>query len=244
MGDHTGAIVKVHRSNFALEGFVADVPVSALAPVAAARGIPVVHDLGSGLLLSLDDLGLTGEPTARDALRAGASIVCMSGDKLLGGPQAGIMLGEARIVDALRRNPLARSYRVDKLTLAALEATLALYRDPARVRREIPILAMLSAPVDELRRRGEGVCAALGADRDACVVDSEATVGGGAFPTARIASAAISVGGDAVRIEQRLRAGNPPVIARVANGRVLLDMRAMLPASDARLAAALATALA
>ncbi len=239
----TAAIVKVHRSNFAVAGFVADVGAAELASLCAERGLPLIHDLGSGLLIDLAPIGLTGEPTARDAIRAGASVVTMSGDKLLGGPQAGIVLGSARMIAAIRANPLARSYRVDKLTLAALEATLALYRDPPRALREIPALAQLGATVGELRPRAERVAAAL-ASANVGVVDTVASVGGGAFPTAQIPSVALAIAGDATRIEQRLRAGDPPLLARVAEGRVLIDLRTIFPADDERLPAIVRAAIA
>jgi L-seryl-tRNA(Ser) seleniumtransferase len=225
-GGDIGAIVKVHRSNFALEGFVAEATVAELRSVAHDTGLPIVHDLGSGLLISLESLGLTGEPTARDALRAGATVVTMSGDKLLGGPQSGVVVGARSVIGAMRENPLARSYRVDKLTLAALEATLALYRDPDRALREIPVLAMLSIPVAELRGRAEVLRAGLRAKgADVHVVDSDASVGGGAFPTARIPSIAVAFGGDAAKLEERLRLGEPPVIGRMLDGRLLIDLR-------------------
>ncbi|MDF1506397.1 L-seryl-tRNA(Sec) selenium transferase, partial [Roseisolibacter sp. H3M3-2] len=159
----TAALLKVHRSNFAIEGFTAQASVAELAPVAARAGVPLLHDFGSGLLLPLDAHGLSGEPTARDLVDAGATLVIMSGDKLLGGPQAGLVVGRADAVARLRRHPLARALRVDKLTLAALEATLALYRDPAKARREIPALAMLTAPAEALRERADRLEAALAA---------------------------------------------------------------------------------
>jgi L-seryl-tRNA(Ser) seleniumtransferase len=238
----TGAIVKVHRSNFALEGFVAEASVRELAELARERGIPVLHDLGSGLLLSLEEFGLRGEPTARDSLRDGAALVTMSGDKLLGGPQAGIVLGTSARIAALRANPLARSFRVDKLTLAALEATLALYQDPARARREIPALAQLTASVEELRERALRLAGRIG-PLHASVVDSTASVGGGAFPTARIASVALSFSNDVVGLEQRLRAGTPPVIARVADGRLLVDLRTIRAEEENELVAAIRSAV-
>jgi L-seryl-tRNA(Ser) seleniumtransferase len=224
--------VKVHRSNFAIEGFVAEATVAELAALATPRGIPVLHDLGSGLLLSLDEYGLTGEPTARDALRAGAGVVTMSGDKLLGGPQAGIILGTRAIVAALRNNPLARSYRVDKLTLAALEATLALYRDPPRAFREIPALAQLTVSVTHLRDRANRLMAALGSPAGSAVADSEASVGGGAFPTARIPSVALAFTRDVMTLEATLRAARPTVLARIADGRLLIDLRTVRPEED------------
>ncbi|MHB0950050.1 MAG: L-seryl-tRNA(Sec) selenium transferase [Gemmatimonadaceae bacterium] len=245
IGAATGAMVKVHRSNFALEGFVAEVSVSELAALGRERGLPVIHDLGSGLLAPLDDVGLRGEPTASDSVRAGADLVTMSGDKLLGGPQAGILVGTRAAVERVRRSPLARSYRVDKLTLAALEATLRLHRDPARARREIPALAMLTAPVEALRLRATALGRALGeAGIEARVVESEATVGGGAFPTARIPSVAIAIGGRAARLEARLRAGEPAVVGRIANDALLLDLRAVLPREDEALREAIVVACA
>ena len=237
-------IMKVHRSNFTIEGFVAEATVAQLRSVAEKANAPIIHDLGSGLLIPLDALGLTGEPTARDALRDGATIVTMSGDKLLGGPQAGIIVGERTIIAALRANPLARSYRVDKLTLAALEATLALYRDPERALREIPVLAMLGTPVDALRDRARKVRDGLGSlASQLIVVDSEASVGGGAFPRAPIPSVALAVGGDAAAVERRLRLGDPAVIGRLADDKLLIDLRTVRKEEDEALAAAIGTAL-
>ena len=163
LSPRTGALVSVHRSNFTIEGFVASVPVRELVPIAAEGRVPLLHDFGSGLLLDLSPWGLTGEPSARDAVKAGASLVMMSGDKLLGGPQAGIIVGKAELIGALRRNPLARALRVDKLTLAALEATLALYRDPARAVSAIPALAMLTTSVMALEARASHLAAVLAA---------------------------------------------------------------------------------
>jgi len=238
----TGAIVKVHRSNFEISGFVAEASAAALGALCVERKLPLIHDLGSGLMVSLEHLGLTGEPTAVDAIRDGATVVTMSGDKLLGGPQAGLLLGNRDAIDKIRKNPLTRSYRVDKLTLAALEATLALYRDPAVAMLEIPALAQLNASVADLRRRAERIIAQLG--ERATIVDSEASAGGGAFPTAKIASVAVALNGNADSIEHSLRASTPPVIARVADGRVLVDLRAIFPDDDALLTSLLRSALA
>jgi L-seryl-tRNA(Ser) seleniumtransferase len=233
VGAATGAIVKVHRSNFAISGFVAEASVGELAALAAEANVSLLHDLGSGLLMSLADCGLGGEPTAADAVRAGGSnaIVTVSGDKLLGGPQAGIIVGSRDAIDHIRKNPLTRSYRVDKLTLAALEATLALYRDPARARREIPVLAQLTATPAALRVRGESIAQRIAMPM-VSVVESEASVGGGAFPTARIPSIALAIAGHADAIERQLRVGDPPVIARVSDRRVIIDLRTIFPADD------------
>lgn len=231
----TGAIVSVHRSNFTVDGFVAAVPTRELAALAHAAGVPLLYDFGSGLMLDLSPWGLRGESTARDAVAAGAPLVVMSGDKLLGGPQAGIILGRADLVDALRRNPLARALRVDKLTLAALQATLRLYRDPARAVRDIPALAMLTAPVDALRVRAATLAAQLATHGVRTrVAETEATVGGGAFPSSRIPSCALVLDGDATRRERALRDGALPVIGRVADGALWLDLRGIAAADDAR----------
>jgi len=239
-GPNTGAIVAVHRSNFTVEGFVASVPLRDLAALADGAGVPLLHDFGSGLMLDLAPWGLRGEPTARDAVAAGASLVVMSGDKLLGGPQAGIILGHAALVDALRRNPLARALRVDKLTLAALHATLRLYREPARALREVPVLAMLTAPVDALHQRAAALAAQLAAwGIGVRVLASEATVGGGAFPAARMPSCALALDGDATHHDRALRDGALPVVGRIADGTLLLDLRSVPEGDDERFAAAL-----
>jgi L-seryl-tRNA(Ser) seleniumtransferase len=239
----TGAIVKVHRSNFAMAGFVADVPASTLAALAKTKHIPLIHDLGSGLLMSLETLGLTGEPTASDAIRAGASMVTMSGDKLLGGPQAGLIVGSKEWIGRARSNPLTRAMRVDKLTLAALEATLMLYREPTRAMHDIPVLAQLGCGVDELRARAAHIGTALPIRAEVSIVDSAATVGGGAFPTARIPSVALRFGANAVTLEESLRRGHPAVIGRITDDAFFIDLRTILPVEDDELAAALQSAL-
>jgi L-seryl-tRNA(Ser) seleniumtransferase len=236
--DATGALVKVHRSNFTVEGFVEEVTTSALAGLARARGLPLIEDFGSGLMLPLTALGLSGEPTAREVVAQGASLVLMSGDKLMGGPQAGIILGERALVQRLKAHPLARAFRVDKLTIAALGATLALYRDPARAMREIPVLCLLATPARELEARAKVLAAGLAAAGIAATVEpTEGAVGGGAFPTARLASFAVAIAGPAPAIEARLRAGRTPVVARIADDRVLLDLRAVPARDDATLLA-------
>jgi L-seryl-tRNA(Ser) seleniumtransferase len=243
--DRTAAIAKVHRSNFLMEGFVADVPVERLASVSAEHDLPIVHDLGSGLLIPLDRWGLRGEPTAREALAAGATIVLMSGDKLLGGPQAGIVAGSARVIARLRKDPFARAMRVDKMTIAALGATLELYRDPERAVREIPALAMITAEPESVKLRCDEVAAALRqGGLDVAVVGTSATVGAGAFPTHAIPSFAVRVDGNAAEIESRLRGGTPPIIARITEGAVLLELRTVPPTSQTQLVEAMLRALA
>lgn len=242
----TGAIVKIHRSNFSIEGFTSDVSVESLAFIAGEHGLPVIHDIGSGLLISLDEYGLAGEPLASDAVGAGATLVLMSGDKLLGGPQAGIILGKAEAVAKLRKNPLARAMRVDKLTLSALEATLRLYLEPERARREIPVLAMLTASVEEILSRAAALAASLQtAGITARVVATRSSPGGGAFPGVEIPSSAVAVGSgtDANAVEQKLRQGNIPVIGRIMDQELLLDLRSVMPRDDTALTAAVLEAL-
>ena len=245
IGSQTAAIVKVHRSNFEVRGFVAEASVRDLAPIARDANVPLVMDLGSGLLLSLEPFGLRGEPTVREAVADGSTLVIMSGDKLLGGPQAGILVGSRQAVDACRRNPLTRAMRVDKLTLAALEATLALYRDPARAVVDIPVLAMVTAPAESIRERCERLATFLGDHGVPCdVVGSEAAVGGGAFPTARLASSAVALRGRSADLEVKLRKAAEPIIGRIVDERVLLDLRSLLPDRDEDLANATVQALA
>jgi len=240
----TGAIAKIHRSNFTLSGFVAEARVEALRPVAAEHGISIVHDLGSGLLIGLDAYGLSGEPTASEAIAAGATVVLMSGDKLLGGPQAGIVAGASHAIARLRQDPFARAMRVDKMTIAALGATLELYRDPDRAIREIPTLAMLTSPAERIRER----CVVAAADLTVAgigntVNDSTASVGAGAFPTYGIPSFSIALSGDPESLERSLRGGDPAVIGRIAEGRLLLDLRSVPEKDDRRVVAAVIAAL-
>jgi L-seryl-tRNA(Ser) seleniumtransferase len=238
----TAALVKIHRSNFSVAGFVKDVAVRELAFIAAEHGLPVIHDLGSGLLIPLDRYGLSGEPTVREAVNAGPTIALMSGDKLLGGPQAGIILGEGTAIAALRVNPLARALRVDKLTLAALEATLRIYLDEKRALKEIPALAMIAAPVERLRARGEWLRARLAGKVE--LVETKASVGAGAFPTATLPSVAIAVAERPSEIEYKLRTAPVPVIGRIEDDRLLLDLRSVREYEDEILDSALQRALA
>jgi L-seryl-tRNA(Ser) seleniumtransferase len=243
--DRTAAVVKVHRSNFAIEGFVAEASLDELSAWCRAEGVALIHDFGSGLMVRLEDYGLTGEPTALDAVRAGAHVVVMSGDKLLGGPQAGLVVGDSAIIRQCRKNPLLRALRVDKMTIAALEATLRLYQDPTTVIARVPALAMLTAPEATVRARAIQLADQLRARGVGCeVVSTIASVGGGAFPTARIASAAVALDADASRTESRLRMAPRPIVGRIADGRLVLDLRSVAPADDEGLCETLVAALA
>jgi len=243
IGPRTGAIVKVHRSNFVIDGFVTSVETAPLAKLATEHGLPLLHDLGSGLLWPLDAIGLSGEPTAKEVIRDGASLVLMSGDKLLGGPQAGIIAGRGDVVAAIAKNPLTRALRVDKLTLAALQATLTLHLDPSVALREVPVLAMLAATTDALAARGRVIAERLrAAGISSAIAETEASVGGGAFPTASLPSIALAFSVEPIALEERLRRGKLPVIARIMDGRLLLDLRSVLPEQDGQLTEAIVAA--
>ncbi|HEU4763686.1 MAG TPA: L-seryl-tRNA(Sec) selenium transferase [Gemmatimonadales bacterium] len=246
IGPETGAVLIVHRSNFAQTGFVASPAPAEIAVLARARGIPCLYDVGSGLLADLAPWGLSGEPRVNDAVASGADLVVFSGDKLLGGPQAGCLVGRKEFVRRCREHPMARALRADKLTLAALEATLRLYAEPDRARREIPVLAMLTLDQATLARRAEALrAAAPPAFRPACIPGSSA-VGGGSFPDADLPTTLVSLdpgplGADGLAL--RLRLGRPPVIVRAKDGRVLLDPRTLPEAAIADVGAALRRAL-
>jgi L-seryl-tRNA(Ser) seleniumtransferase len=220
-------LLKVHRSNFQVTGFTADVAVVELAEMAHARGSTCVYDLGSGLLINLSAWGLSGEPTAPEGVAAGADLVVFSGDKLLGGPQAGILAGSEAAIAACRGDPVARAVRADKLTLAALEATLALYRDHDTARAQIPVLRMLTEDLESVKRRAEAIVTGAGMRGKAQLVEGDSEVGGGSFPGTKLRTWLVGLPDET--LAQRLRANDPPIIARVAGSRVLLDARTIFP---------------
>jgi L-seryl-tRNA(Ser) seleniumtransferase len=231
VGPKTGLLLKVHTSNYAIEGFTAAVPEADLAALCRERGLPFVVDLGSGTLADLRRFGLPYEPTAQASLAHGADLVTFSGDKLLGGPQAGIIVGRADLLARIRRNPLRRALRVDKMTLAALGAVLRLYLDPDRLAERVPALRLLARPADEIRALAERlrprVAAALAGKATVEVIACESQIGSGALPTQRIASAGLAVrpGGD--RIAAAFRRLPVPVIGRVQQGAFILDLRCL-----------------
>jgi len=244
--DGAAAILTVHRSNFEQRGFVATPAPADLARLADQAGIPYLYDVGSGLLVDLSPWGLTGEPRVSDALAAGAGLVFFSGDKLLGGPQAGCIAGRRDLVARCRSNPLARALRPDKLTLAALAATLDLYQDPEVAIRSIPVLTMLTIPASELTRRASALAALLPEETNPETFAGESAVGGGSFPGATLPTTLVAIqpgrlGPDGLAL--RLRLGDPPVVARVAENRVLFDPRTLLDDSLPLLAQAVAAAL-
>jgi L-seryl-tRNA(Ser) seleniumtransferase len=218
LGPATGTILRVHQSNFRTLGFVEEVEIESLCALAA----PVIDDVGSGALAA-GVTALAEEPPVRRSVAAGAALVCFSGDKLLGGPQAGVLVGTGEAVAAARSHPLARALRIDKLSLAALEATLRLYRDPERARREIPVLAMLEAGEGELDARAERLAAAFAHAR-AEVIRAAAKVGGGALPLLELEGPVVSLD---PALAEPLRRGDPPVLGRITEGRLLLDPRTL-----------------
>lgn len=222
IGPRTAAVLRVHPSNFRTVGFTEEVGVAELAALARERGVTLVDDLGSGVLAA--DPRLPDEPDARAAVAAGADLVCFSADKLLGGPQAGIVVGTAAALARCRAHPLMRALRPDKLTLAALEATLALHREPERAWREIPALAMIGASPAGRRARAGTLAEAVGGE----VVETVGRAGGGTLPLLVLPSHAVALdASDPGALAARLRDGAPPVAARVARGRVLLDVLAL-----------------
>ncbi|MBU1276887.1 MAG: L-seryl-tRNA(Sec) selenium transferase [Proteobacteria bacterium] len=247
---NTALLLKVHTSNFAVVGFHQEVPLKELRELGDRYHLPVMEDLGSGSLVDYSRFGLPKEPTVQEALADGADLVTFSGDKLLGGPQAGIILGKAEFVERCRKNPTNRALRVDKLTLAALEATLELYREPEKAMAEIPTLAMITAPYERLRERANrlaGRLKALGLERlEVSTVEGMSRVGGGAMPLAAPRTRLLQVAIkdlSPTRLEQALRAGNPPVICRLEDGHLLMDVRTMM-ADDAAVIVKALTALA
>jgi L-seryl-tRNA(Ser) seleniumtransferase len=243
IGPDTGAVMRAHQSNFRTVGFVEEVAVEDLCAVAARAGVPVIDDVGSGALASgLPELA--DEPPVRRSVAAGCAVTCFSGDKLLGGPQAGVMVGTRAAVDRCRSHPLARAVRIDKLSLAALEAVLRLYLDPQRALREIPVLRMLAAGEEELSARAAAMRDAIG--RSARVIVASGKVGGGALPLLELEGPVCAVDPGPLGLDElarRLRENEPPVIARAREGWLLLDPRTLDDAEARSAAAAVVSAL-
>ncbi|HIR84063.1 MAG TPA: L-seryl-tRNA(Sec) selenium transferase [Candidatus Galloscillospira excrementavium] len=251
LGDYAAALhsgraqllLKVHTSNYRIVGFTEDTPLSALAVLGREAGAPVLYDLGSGALRPLP--GLPEGPTVSGALAAGADVVCFSGDKLLGGPQAGLAVGRREYIERMKRDPFARVVRADKLTLAALEATLRAWADPERT-RSLPALSALAAGEEDLRRRAQALAGRLAQACPACAfeaVPAEGQVGGGSLPGAVLpgwAAAADPAPAPVNALEQALRGWEVPVLGRIAHGRLLLDVRTLLPGDENTIAAAFA----
>jgi L-seryl-tRNA(Ser) seleniumtransferase len=243
IGPKTGLVLKAHASNYAIEGFTAAVAERELAQLCQARGVPFVVDLGSGTLVDLRSFGLPHERTAAEAIGDGADLVTFSGDKLLGGPQAGIVAGRADLIAKIRRNPLKRALRVDKLTLAALSAVLRLYADPERLAARLPVLRRLARPVADIRATAERLLPLLAAwvkpGVEVSVIDCKSEVGSGAAPRQHLASAGLALRPGSTRLAAALRALPIPVIGRIQEGALILDLRCLEDADEARFAAQL-----
>jgi L-seryl-tRNA(Ser) seleniumtransferase len=240
LGPRSALVMKVHTSNYAMQGFTASVPVAELAALCKSRGLPFVEDLGSGTLVDLSRWGLPAEPTPMQSLAAGANVVTFSGDKLLGGPQAGLIVGDKALIQKIRRHPLKRSLRLDKMTIAALEATLKLYRDPDRLAQRLPTLRVLTRSQADLQQVAERVAAALAralGDRvQLQVLPCRSQIGSGSLPVDRLPSACVAIGAPAgarragrlpERLAEALRGLPRPVIGRIEDGQVRLDMRCL-----------------
>ena len=238
---NTGLLLKVHSSNYRVVGFTEELSLAELVQLGAAHGVPVFEDQGSGVLIDLARYGLPDEPTVGASIAAGAHLVSASGDKLLGGPQAGLLVGRWEIIQRLKKHPMARAVRLDKMTLAALETTLRAYLDEDRALREIPTLRMLTEPQSEVRVRADELAmrirTAVGDAAQVACADEIARAGGGSLPLAEIPTVVVTVQPRSIRVdelEMRLRTGaEPAIIARVKDGRLLLDPRTLLCAEEA-----------
>jgi len=233
INDETGLLLKVHTSNYGIVGFTADVSLADMVALGQRRSLPVMYDLGSGTLIDFREYGLPHEPTVSETVAAGADVVTFSGDKLLGGPQAGIMVGKKDVIDQLKNNPLTRALRIDKMTLAALEMTLRAYRDKKSAVQTLPTLNMITAPIETVAARAEKLAAQIRA------IDAEANItaditetfsrpGGGSLPFLELPTRAVTitiVGLSANALELQMRRRRPPIIGRIENNTFLMDMR-------------------
>jgi L-seryl-tRNA(Ser) seleniumtransferase len=238
IGENTAALMRVHPSNFFVAGFTASVSLDELVKLGKKHQLPVIDDIGSGALVDLASYGIRDEPIAAECVAAGADLVLFSGDKLLGGPQSGIIVGKGKLIDRIRSHPMARALRVDKITLAALGATLRLLRDPAGAAAQIPLLQLLSTSEENLKNRAERIAVQLEASElvaTAQAVEDETYLGGGSVPTQQIKTWCIAVEPSCISIDklcERLRTGSPAIICRVQKARLLVDLRSVLPRQD------------
>ncbi|HXQ23026.1 MAG TPA: L-seryl-tRNA(Sec) selenium transferase [Candidatus Acidoferrales bacterium] len=237
--DRTALLLKVHTSNYRIVGFTSGVPLEELVQIGRERGVPVMEDLGSGALIDLSAYGLPKEPVVAERIRLGADVVTFSGDKLLGGPQAGLIVGRRALIERIKQNPLKRALRCDKLTLAALAATLRLYRTAPDLRTALPTLRWLTRPLPEMEAVGQAALARLrGTLGDGFVielVDAESEIGSGALPVDTLPTKAISITHPTVGAEEialRFRRANPPILGRIHSGRFLLDLRGIFHAEE------------
>jgi L-seryl-tRNA(Ser) seleniumtransferase len=238
LGVETAALMRVHTSNFVIAGFAEQVSLRELVMLGRKHGLPVIDDIGSGAIVDLRRYGLVGEPVAGQCISGGADVVLFSGDKLLGGPQCGVILGGRQLLDRIREHPMMRALRVDKITLAALAATLRLYRDPQTAEQSIPLLSLLATGTENLKNRAERLAPQMAAARaiaSAEPVEGETYLGGGSVPTQRLATWCIALtpaAGSIDELASRLRSGQQAVFPRVHQDRLLLDLRAVFPKQD------------
>ena len=232
IGSQTALLLKVHSSNFRMLGFTSDVPLAKLVELARQHDLPVMNDLGSGCLIDLTPYGLEKEPTVKEAIQTGVDVITFSGDKLLGGPQAGIIVGKKTSLDLIKANPLTRALRIDKLTLAALESTLLLYLDEKKAVEELPTLRMLTYDRPSLRKRGARLLkrlrGLLGDSASLVLKEDISRVGGGAYPAQELPTIVLAIKplhASVNDLEQRLRKGDPPVICRISNDELVFDLR-------------------
>jgi L-seryl-tRNA(Ser) seleniumtransferase len=237
INEHTALFLKIHCSNYRIIGFTKEVSLEELVTLGRKHGLPVMEDLGSGSFVDLSQFGLMKEPTAQEAIKAGADVVTFSGDKLLGGPQAGIIMGRRDLIQRCKKNPITRALRVDKMTLSALEATLRLYRDEKQALEQIPTLAMISAPLSLLEERAHDLKSLLnglngGQKLRVEVRSSISRVGGGSLPGQDLPSYAVAIQGahkSTQSIEAFLRSHDPPIIGRIEADQYLMDVRTLQP---------------
>lgn len=246
INENTGAILRVHQSNYRIVGFFEEPPIEELVEVGEKHGLPVIDDLGSGALIDLKPFGLEREPMVQDSIKAGVDVACFSGDKLIGGPQSGVIVGKSQVVEGIRKNPLARAFRIGKMTIAGMEATLRLFLNRETVRQEHPTYRMLSLTLEGLENRAKEVADDLsdldGVAGEIRVVDGETQVGSGSVPTETVATKLLSIRSaslSAGKLARDLRYGDPPIFARVRKEAVLFDFRTIQPEEDALVEAAL-----
>ena len=238
ISENTAALMKVHPSNYVVTGFTEEASLEDLIALGHKRHIPVIHDIGSGALTDFSQFGVEGEPLATDSLRQGADVVLFSGDKLLGGPQCGIICGSKDVLERIACHPLMRALRVDKMTLAALAATLRLYRDPQAALHSIPLLRLLNTPLANLQQRADRLCAqfaALPSIAMATPLQDVTFLGGGSLPNQKVATVCVALTPQSGHVDQTtaaLRSGDPSVFARVRNEQILFDLRTVSPHED------------
>ncbi len=250
LNDSTALLLKVHQSNYQIIGFTAEVRIDELVLLGRKHKVPVMFDLGSGCLVDLKPYGIHSEPTVQEIIKAGVDLVSFSGDKLLGGPQGGIIVGKKKYIDRIQKNPLARALRVDKMTIAAFEATLMAYMDPAGAKHTIPVLQMLLQSSDEIKQRAKKIASALkktAKTTDISVIPDMSKAGGGSLPDKEFQTFAVQIRPGMISVnelEKRLRHASPPVIARIRGNAMLIDARTIRPHEIKDLVRVVAAALA